>query len=321
MYPKWMAAVEPIVGERARLAVAAALGEFLAAGGVRGVSVSTDDAEPPMLAYLTHFPRLTVVLSGCHTMTVAGDGEPAVIRPRTGTVVYVPGNGWNLPDWSEPVRGLTFLFGRHHVGVSLVDHPGGGPDVAPRIVKTSVPRDGTGILQHLLDALAAVAALGGRADTAAEAGLLRSAATAVLHAGLRLLTAPSPGGTHRARRLCESMRLYIQENAHLPVTRESVAAHFGMTPNHVSRLFRQEGELGFNQMLNAARIDRAKFLLGEYGTPLKEVARHCGFATTAYFCRTFKSLTARTPTEYRLSVPRPKAAVAAERATTPSGGA
>ena len=307
MYREAMILVaEPVVGEKARLAVAAALEAFLAGGGVREVHVSQGWAEPPMLAYLTHFPRLTVILGGCHTMSIATGDHPAVIHPSVGSAVYVPANGWNLPDWSEPVRGLTFLFGKQHVGVSLVDHPGGGPEAAPQILKTSVPRDGNGILQHLLDGLTGVAALsrrGGDEDAATE-GLVRSATSAVLHAGLRLLTVPPSGTTHRARRQCESMRLYIQENAHLPITRESVAAHFGMTPNHVSRLFRQEGDLGFNQMLNAARIDRAKFLLGEYGTPLKEVARHCGFATTAYFCRTFKSLTARTPTEYRLAVPR-----------------
>jgi AraC-like DNA-binding protein len=306
---------EPIVGERARLAVASALEAFLAGGGVGLVHVSRGSIEPPMLAYLTHFPRLTVVLSGTHTMSVAEGDRSTVIRPAVGGVVFVPENGWNLPDWSEPVRGLTFLFGKQHVGVSLVDHPGGGPEVAPQILKTSVPRDL--ILQHLLDGLSAVAELAPADDDAgddgpASGGLLRSVTSAVLHAGLRILTVPPSGTTHRARRLCEAMRLYIQENAHLPITRESVAAHFGMTPNHVSRLFRQEGELGFNQLLNAARIDRAKYLLGEYGTPLKEVARHCGFATTAYFCRTFKSLTARTPTEYRLAVPRAKAAAGGE---------
>lgn len=302
---------EPVVGEKARLAVSAALEAFLSGAGVTGVSVSRGVAEPPMLAYLTHFPRITVVLGGCHSMTVASGNDVETIQPAVGSVVFVPANGWNLPEWDEPVRGLTFLFGKQHVGVSLVDHPGGGPDAVPQIVKTSVPRDGNGILQHLLDGLAAIANLDRPDDVEAranDAGLARAAATAVLHAGLRLLTLPPSGSTHRARRLCESMRLYIQENAHLPITRESVAAHFGMTPNHVSRLFRQEGDLGFNQMLNAARIDRAKFLLGEYGTPLKEVARHCGFATTAYFCRTFKTLTTRTPTEYRLAVPRTKMA-------------
>ena len=80
--------------------------------------------------------------------------------------------------------------------------------------------------------------------------------------------------------------------------------HPPVTPNHVSRLFRQAGDAGFNETVNLARVERAKVMLGQYGTSLKEVARHCGFATTAYFCRTFKKVTQQTPTEYRLSLAR-----------------
>jgi AraC-like DNA-binding protein len=280
------------------------------------VRVARDTAEPPLLAYLTHFPRMSVVLGGCHVMHVASGGQPAVIRPVAGSVVYVPANCWNLPDWSEPVRDLTFLFGTQHVGVSLIDHPGGGPDAAPQITKTSVPRQPGAALQHLLDALSAAVAAGGGDEAEADGGLVRSITAAVLHAGLSLLTEPAARGTHKARRLYESIRLYVQENAHLPISRESVAADFGLTPNHISRLFRQEGELGFNETLNQARVERAKFMLGQYGTSLKQVARHCGFATTAYFCRTFKKVTARTPTEYRLSSSS-AGAVAASAVTTP----
>ena len=292
---------EPILGERARAAVAAVLQQFLAAGGIHTVRLAQDTAEPPRLAYLTHFPRLSIVLAGHHTMAVARAGLPAVIRAAPGSVLYVPPNCWNLPTWADPVRDLTFLFGKQHVGVSLVDHPGGGGDVAPRIIKTSVPRQPNGVLQHLIDALADAVPPGDAGE--AEGCLVRAVATALLHAGLGLLTHPAARGTHKAHRLYESVRLYLQENAHRPISRDTVAADFGLTPNHISRLFRQEGEQGFNETLNQARVERAKFMLGQYGTPLKEVARHCGFSTTAYFCRTFKRVTAHTPTEYRSSRP------------------
>jgi AraC-like DNA-binding protein len=141
----------------------------------------------------------------------------------------------------------------------------------------------------------------------ADAGLIRSAATTTMHAAFCLLSAPPSGSIHRAQRMYDSMRLYIQENSHLPISRDSVAAYFGLTPNHVSRLFRENGGVGFNETLNLARIDRAKSMLGQYGTPLKEIAQHCGFASTAYFCRTFKRLTRRTPSDYRLKAPRLKA--------------
>ena len=284
---------DPITGEAAQAAVADAVQQLLGTG-VAAVTVARDTAGPPLMAYLTHFPRLSVVLAGAHTMTLARGGDVAAVGVPAGHAVYVPARCWNLPDWAEPVRDLTFLFGPRHVGVSLTDHPGGGPDVAPRTVKTSVPRRPRGVLHHLLDALAAAEA---------DADVVRPIVTAVVHAAHGLLTEPAAREPARARRAYESIRLFVQQNAHLPITRRSVAADFGLSPNHVSRLFRRAGDDGFNRTLTLARVDRAKVLLGhygsQYGTPLKEVARHCGFATTAYFCRTFKRVTDRTPTEYR----------------------
>jgi AraC-like DNA-binding protein len=48
------------------------------------------------------------------------------------------------------------------------------------------------------------------------------------------------------------------------------------------------------------RIDRAKWLLTQYDIPVKEIARHCGFDQTSYFCRVFRGRTKLTPVAYRL---------------------
>ncbi len=53
--------------------------------------------------------------------------------------------------------------------------------------------------------------------------------------------------------------------------------------------------------LTLVRIDRAKFMLKEYGSSLKEVAANCGFHDVAYFCRVFRRITKVTPTTYRLN--------------------
>ena len=56
----------------------------------------------------------------------------------------------------------------------------------------------------------------------------------------------------------------------------------------------------FSDYLTLVRIDRAKFMLKEYGSSLKEIAAHCGYHDVAYFCRVFRRITKITPTEYRL---------------------
>jgi YesN/AraC family two-component response regulator len=91
----------------------------------------------------------------------------------------------------------------------------------------------------------------------------------------------------------------VQENFHSPITRESVAQHFRLAPNHVSRLFRKEGFMRFNDYLNLVRVNRAKFMLQNYNMTLKEIAASCCYADAAYFCRVFKKICKTTPTEYR----------------------
>jgi AraC-like DNA-binding protein len=56
-----------------------------------------------------------------------------------------------------------------------------------------------------------------------------------------------------------------QENFQIAITRENVANHFGLAPNHVSRLFRREGQTRFSDFLNLVRMNRAKFMLRNYG--------------------------------------------------------
>ena len=122
---------------------------------------------------------------------------------------------------------------------------------------------------------------------------------ALLHSCLRLLKTPQKHRSRKATRTYESLCLYVQENFQRNITRESVARHFGLAPNHVSRLFREEGLMHFNDYLNLVRVNRAKFMLQNYGMTLKEIAANCGYSDAAYFCRVFKKIAKVTPTQYR----------------------
>jgi YesN/AraC family two-component response regulator len=122
---------------------------------------------------------------------------------------------------------------------------------------------------------------------------------ALLHSCLRLIKAVPAHHSRKAARTYESICLYVQENFQSSLTRESVAKHFGLAPNHVSRLFRKEGAVRFNDYLNMVRMNRAKFMLRNYGMTLKQVAANCGYSDVTYFCRIFKKMNKETPTEYR----------------------
>ncbi len=271
--------------------IAGELDSFLRATRVRRVFVADVSAPPAAMAYVTHFPRLSITLEGKHTMELAQNGPILKVSAARGQAVFVPGNAWNRPDWSEPVKVLTFLFGPRQIGISLVRKSAakGLPDA----VKIGIRGVRDGVTQNLLTALLQVAA------EKQKGPLARLLVESLLYACLATLTSGNAPRQRKANRTFELLCLYIHENFQLPLTRESVAARYSLSPSHVSRLFRTEGLMQFNDYLNLVRVNRAKFILRNYTMSLKEVAASCGYSDAAYFCRVFKRISKMTPTEYR----------------------
>lgn len=272
--------------------IASKLRRFLAHTRIREVFFAEDSVPPPVLAYVTHFPRLYIPLSGCHTLDVTQNATPMTIRAGCGRAVFVPGNAWDKPTWFTSVEVLTFLFGTKHIGISLAHHKG-GVEAPVRAIKTNIHGAYDGLTHSILGALTVFAA---DRNEGPLAGLL---VEAMLHSCLRLLQAPELHPSRKAVRTYESICLYLQGNFQSSLTRASVASHFGLAPNHISRLFRSEGQVRFNDYVNLIRMNRAKFMLRNYNLPLKEIAAKCGYQDVAYFCRMFKKMNKETPTQYR----------------------
>ena len=103
----------------------------------------------------------------------------------------------------------------------------------------------------------------------------------------------------RSRALFEAIRTYIEEHHASALTRESVAQAFYISPNYLSHLFQKTGSVGFNEYLTRTRLEHARQLLKGYDLKIKDIATHCGFTDSNYFCRLFRKHTERSPSEYR----------------------
>lgn len=275
-----------------RQTIASELEDYLRNARLRRLYMADSSVAPPPLAYITNFPRLSLPLEGSHEMELPVEGRSKTIVPARGHAVFVPGHAWNRPDWAEPVKVMTFLFGAKQTGISLVSHSGGDESKA-RAIKTSMESAHDAISRNVLNALAALAGERGAAQ------LSRLLTESLLHSCLRLLRAPEIRKPRKAIRTYEMLCLYVQENFQEALTRESVAQRFEIAPAHVSRLFRREGLMRFNDYVNLVRMNRAKFILSNYVIPLKEVAANCGYADVAYFCRVFKRFAKMTPGQWR----------------------
>lgn len=273
--------------------IAQTLDELLGASSIKRVYFADSSIAPPPLAYVTSFPRLAVPLWGRYPVETAHGGKVKVIDCKTGEAVFVARHCWDKPKWAEPVKVLTVLFGKKQIGFSLVAHDGSTQEPVGA-AKASIPSTKDDLPQNILSSIISL----NEPDARLSIGPLL--VEALLHACLRILKKPEAMQARRANHTYDAICLFVQEHYQQPLARHFVAERFGLHPSHVSRLFRDEGNMRFTDYINLVRIERAKFLLKNYDMPLKEIAASCGFSDTAYFCRVFRMMTKITPTAYRL---------------------
>jgi AraC-like DNA-binding protein len=251
---------------------------------------------PPPYSHAVNFPRLELPLRGCYENKIEAGGKIVTVRLRPGSALFAAPNCWNLPAWKPGLELMSLLFGARQIGISIVTSPRQrGPQLAAR--KFSIPTPQSGPVPPLLEAMTQAQA--GRSDPEVFPGL----ASALLRCVQQLLRQPAlPATTGRAQRLLENVCLFLQNHYQYEITRDSVAEQFGITPNHLSRLFQTHGHMTFSNFLRHVRIDRAKHMLCNYNLKLDEIAERCGYYDAPHFCHVFKSLTKTTPAEYRVKV-------------------
>ncbi len=107
-----------------------------------------------------------------------------------------------------------------------------------------------------------------------------------------------PPGGQRA----EEIAAYITARLDGDLTTKAVAAHFGMSREHLSRLFHQHFGVTYQSYLLHHRLAAARRLLTRTDTAssLLEVALAVGFQSHAHFSRVFRKYEGVTPTQYRL---------------------
>lgn len=91
---------------------------------------------------------------------------------------------------------------------------------------------------------------------------------------------------------------YIEENYDKDISLAAVAKAAYVTPNYLSRVFKEEMNANFVDWLNQVRIGKAKDLLAFTGLKTYEIAEKVGYKDYKYFSAMFKKLTGYSPKDY-----------------------
>ena len=95
---------------------------------------------------------------------------------------------------------------------------------------------------------------------------------------------------------------YIDENYPSEISLNLLAQKFSISPNYISRLFKEvTGETLFNY-LNYVRIEKAKELLRDMQLKMYEIGYKAGFKSPVHFNIVFSKITGLTPKHYRDSL-------------------
>ncbi|MCE7990280.1 MAG: AraC family transcriptional regulator [Caldilinea sp. CFX5] len=86
----------------------------------------------------------------------------------------------------------------------------------------------------------------------------------------------------------EAMLTFIRAHLQQPLSRQTLAAAFGVSPEHINLLFRRELGMPPSAVINRERVMLAYRLIHEQGKSAKEAAYAVGYSDPFYFSRVFK---------------------------------
>lgn len=92
---------------------------------------------------------------------------------------------------------------------------------------------------------------------------------------------------------------FVLENRFQAISLEDVAEKANLSKEAFCRFFKLRTRKTFTQYLQQLRINEAQKLLQETGLGISEIAYKVGFENLSYFNRSFKSITGKTPREFK----------------------
>jgi AraC-like DNA-binding protein len=264
--------------------------EMAAGAGLASVRIITTPGMPSgdePFTGVTRVPFAMLCLAGQIQVRTAS-GSRFVLRPRE-ACLWAPGT-WVACWHAECPRYLRATVDHDHVFAAMKDHDWrrrGGRLVD--LYGVAVP----GLLDPAVRGL-----LGGLAAADWHPATARAACELLfwsVHA--RLATASGEPQ--------ESAFVRIQALAQRdpPPSRSAVAQAVGLAPETISRLCRRHGGCTWNDLIVAARLQRAELLL-RGGQRLEDIASTCGFASAGHLIRRFRQRHGTTPERWRRGVGR-----------------
>ncbi|SEI21007.1 transcriptional regulator, AraC family with amidase-like domain [Rhizobium tibeticum] len=95
----------------------------------------------------------------------------------------------------------------------------------------------------------------------------------------------------------------MEDTIEQPLSRTALAQLVGISTRHLDRLFTSETGISFLETYRSIRLRHAQRLLEQSPLSISEIAFATGFSSASHFSRALKSLTGKSPGNFRLKFP------------------
>ena len=99
--------------------------------------------------------------------------------------------------------------------------------------------------------------------------------------------------------LIDQVKDYIADHLDEELKRTDLAAMIYLHPDYLSHVFKDETGMSLSEYITRKRIDYAMMLLEKTNRSVSDIAAKCGYASLAYFTKTFKRIIGMSPKGYR----------------------
>jgi len=272
------------------------LRDLLAHSNVGKVYVADKSVSATVGAYRSrNCDRVALPIEGVHQMHIPSRGETSLISPQRGEAVWMPLGSWVRPTLEMAAKTMTIMVFQDALQFHLVSHDGGVFDKSEAVLGYRLEHP---IPAHIFNVIHILKSPG------VPEPALPSLVNSLCHMVLGHVEEAAANGTGtdsppKTRRLWKTMVAYLEERFSTDITRADLARAFGISPNHLSRLFREHSNASLIETLTELRLSHACEELTQTNLRIGEVALSAGFPDVNYFCRVFRKKFGCPPGQFR----------------------
>lgn len=236
-----------------------------------------------------------IPLAGRKQIIFSAQGRSVKVEMMPGDIFYTPPLCWKFPIWETPHEMSAFIFNTDFIRLTYINipHPMAVhelPDIR-HYYHTRFPPDKemNGVLQTM--------------QLLSVNGDAKNAAPDLVRGLFRLLWAKlereDPPIFSKGQITYQRILQYLRDHFHAPINREHVAKVFKLHPGYLSRLFKENSDGSFHEVLTAMRMEQAAFLLQHTDLLIDEVSDRCGYVNPSLFYVAFKRHFGEPPGKFR----------------------